>query len=101
MSVCCKQQAVAALVELKPCRHRAIELYSMSALAAGYDFSCTDRDFLELNFHPVIFELMPWSYMSQKTGLSSDLVDLISRNRAAGVAISSTVAQRNEATAKL
>lgn len=73
----------------------------MSALAAGYDFSCTDRDFLELNFHPVIFELMPWSYMSQKTGLSSDLVDLISRNRAAGVAISSTVAQRNEATAKL
>lgn len=59
-----------------------------------------DEDFMALNFEPVMLELLPWAYLSQKSGVTWELVDGIGRARANGVAISMFCAHRNEVIAK-
>ena len=55
---------------------------------------------MAVNFEPAVLELLPWAYMSLKSGLSGSLLDMIGRGRSFGVAISMTAAVRNEAVAK-
>jgi hypothetical protein len=64
-----------------------------------YVFSCMDKAFLELNFEPIISRVMPWAYMTNKSGITHSLSGRLARGRAAGVAISQLAQHRNQATA--
>lgn len=63
-------------------------------------FSTLDLDFLALNFEAALLDLLPFAYLSHKSGVSWELVDQIGRARSNGVAISMVTAHRNEAVAK-
>lgn len=71
-----------------------------AVLPADYVFSTMQLDFLSLNFEAALLDLVPWAYLSQKSGVTWALVDMIGRCRSNGVAISMLTAHRNEAVAK-
>lgn len=67
---------------------------------ADYVFSTMDPDFLALNFEAVVQEVVPWAYISHKSGVTGELADRIARARSTGKAISEFAAHRNEAVIK-
>jgi len=66
---------------------------------ADYNFSCNDPAFLQKNFHPVIFDRLPWQLLTAKSGFTKPLSDDIKRGRGEGASFLRISNHRNEAVA--
>jgi hypothetical protein len=67
---------------------------------ADYYFSCSEPAFLQENFHPTIFSLLPWEILTAKSGFSKGLAAEMRRWRADGAAFLQIADHRNEAVAE-
>lgn len=67
---------------------------------ADYHFSCNEPAFLQENFYPAIFSLLPWELLTAKSGFTKELAAEIRRWRSDGAAFLRIADHRNEAVAE-
>lgn len=89
------------LITMVPLRVAPITvlLTMLCMLRADYTFGTWDRAFLEVNFHPVLFDLLPYVWLGEGICMSRELVQHIIQCRSQGVSFEQIARVRNEAVA--
>uniref|UniRef100_A0A383WL30 Uncharacterized protein n=1 Tax=Tetradesmus obliquus TaxID=3088 RepID=A0A383WL30_TETOB len=64
-----------------------------------YFFSCSEPAFLQHNFHPAIFDLLPWQLLTARSGFNEALAADVRRRKADGSSFLEIANHRNQAVA--